>query len=308
MPPRGSPPADGRWVMCGYGRFGRHLTEDLRAEGLEVTIVEPKPIPDTEGVVVGDGFEPAVMERAGVATAAGFVAGTDNDTSNLSLIAAARRVNPDLWVAARQNLPTSESLFAVMEVDALLVPTEVVAHEVFAQLSTPLLWRFLQEAPAWATTGRPARAGKDGRAAAGTICPPCGRSAAPRGAPRSRLAHPSRALLFYLLRNRTTRDQQLPCADYGDAHDDASWPGRRLRSGPRDECCVRGGRRAACVCMTLTSTHREYVVAPGGMYVELACAVDGHQGKLTEPQHPLSTRNGRRPVSAPNTSIAGITV
>ena len=88
------------------------------------------------------------MERAGVATAAGFVAGTDNDTTNLSLIAAARRINPDLWVAARQNLPTSESLFAVMEVDALLVPTEVVAHEVFAQLSTPLLWRFLQEVPA----------------------------------------------------------------------------------------------------------------------------------------------------------------
>ena len=148
LPPRGSPPAEGCWVMCGYGRFGRHLTEDLRAEGLQVTIVEPKAIPDADGVVVGDGFEPSVMERAGVAGAVGFVAGTDNDTTNLSLIAAARRINPDLWVAARQNLPTSESLFAVMDVDALLVPTEVVAHEVFAQLSTPLLWRFLQEVPA----------------------------------------------------------------------------------------------------------------------------------------------------------------
>jgi hypothetical protein len=35
-----------------------------------------------------------------------------------------------------------------MEIDALLVPTEVVAHEVYAQLSTPLLWRFLREMPA----------------------------------------------------------------------------------------------------------------------------------------------------------------
>ena len=35
-----------------------------------------------------------------------------------------------------------------MEVDALLVPAEVVAHEVYAQLSTPLLWRFLREMPA----------------------------------------------------------------------------------------------------------------------------------------------------------------
>ena len=35
-----------------------------------------------------------------------------------------------------------------MQVDALLIPAEVVAHEVYAQLSTPLLWRFIQEMPA----------------------------------------------------------------------------------------------------------------------------------------------------------------
>jgi hypothetical protein len=35
-----------------------------------------------------------------------------------------------------------------MELDALLVPTEVVAHQVYAQLSTPLLWRFVREMPA----------------------------------------------------------------------------------------------------------------------------------------------------------------
>ena len=34
-----------------------------------------------------------------------------------------------------------------MELDALLVPTEVVAHQVYAQLSTPLLWRFVREMP-----------------------------------------------------------------------------------------------------------------------------------------------------------------
>src|SRR3712207_756113 len=35
-----------------------------------------------------------------------------------------------------------------MELDALLVPTEEIAHEVYAQLSTPLLWRFLRAMPA----------------------------------------------------------------------------------------------------------------------------------------------------------------
>ena len=73
------------------------------------------------------------------------MAGTDDDTTNLSLVAAARRVNPDLFVAARQNAPTSAALFTAMDVDALLVPTEVIAHEIYARLSTPLLWRFVRE-------------------------------------------------------------------------------------------------------------------------------------------------------------------
>jgi voltage-gated potassium channel len=149
LPPRGQPPSSGRWVLCGYGRFGRELVGDLRAEGLAVTVVDPvaEAADGETPVVAGHGFEPAVLERAGVADAVAVVAGTDNDTSNLSLIAAARRANPALWVAARQNVPSSAPLFAAMGVDSLLVPTEVVAHEVFAQLSTPLLWRFLQEVP-----------------------------------------------------------------------------------------------------------------------------------------------------------------
>ncbi|MHA6794397.1 NAD-binding protein [Pseudonocardia bannensis] len=149
LPPRGRPPAAGGWVMCGYGRFGRELTADLRAEGLEVCVIEPRsPATGDISVVAGDGFEPGVMARAGIEHAVGFVAGTDNDTTNLSLIAAARRVNPKVFVAARQNKPATAPLFAAMGVDSLLVPTEVIAHEVYAQLSTPLLWRFLQELPA----------------------------------------------------------------------------------------------------------------------------------------------------------------
>jgi voltage-gated potassium channel len=154
-PPRGTPPRHGRWVVCGYGRLGRELTADLRAEGMEVTVIESTPtVTDHDDLLVGDGAEPGVLGRADIASAVGFVAGTDNDTTNLSLVAAARRMNPELFMAARQNRPASAPLFAAMRIDALLVPTEVVAHEVYAQLSTPLLWRFLQELPdrddAWA--------------------------------------------------------------------------------------------------------------------------------------------------------------
>ncbi|SFE92362.1 potassium channel family protein [Blastococcus tunisiensis] len=150
LPERGVPPRSGRWIVCGYGRLGRELTADLRAEGLEVTVIESggAPVEDDADVLVADGSDPEVLALADVEHAVGLVAGTDNDTTNLSLVAAARRSNPRLFLAARQNHTASAPLFAAMKVHALLVPAEVIAHEVYAQLSTPLLWRFLRQLPA----------------------------------------------------------------------------------------------------------------------------------------------------------------
>lgn len=150
-PQRGEPPREGRWVICGYGRFGHEVTSDLRGGGLEVTVLDTsgpqsRTSPDP-AVLVGDAADPDLLDRADLDSAVGFVAGTHNDTTNLSLLAAARERNPDLFLGARQNEVTSAPLFQAMEVDSLLVPTELIAREVYAQLSTPLLWRFLQEMP-----------------------------------------------------------------------------------------------------------------------------------------------------------------
>jgi voltage-gated potassium channel len=149
LPAKGAAPTTGRWIVCGHGRFGQELTEDLRAEGLAVTVIDQRPDAGTDvEIIVGNACEPAVMARADLAHAVGLVAGTDNDVTNLSLIAAARKINPALFIAARQNRPTSAPLFGVVRADWLLVHTEMVAREIYAQLSAPLLWRFLQDMPA----------------------------------------------------------------------------------------------------------------------------------------------------------------
>ena len=148
LPEPGRLPTTGRWVVCGYGRFGREVSEDLRADGLELTVIDLNRDEDLGAeMIVGDASDPAVLAGARLAEAVGFVAGTANDTTNLSLVAAARKINPSLYVAARQNRPAHAPLFAAMEIDWLLVPAEVMAREIYAQLSTPLLWRFLQDMP-----------------------------------------------------------------------------------------------------------------------------------------------------------------
>ena len=153
LPPEGHPPRTGRWIVCGYGRFGQAVTADLRRAGLEVSVVERLPelarLARDHGVEVveGDGTDAGVLQQAAPADAVGVVAGTDNDTTNLSLADAARDLNPGLFVIGRRNLPANALLYAAMELDVVLVPTELVAHEAYAHLSTPLLWRFLQEMP-----------------------------------------------------------------------------------------------------------------------------------------------------------------
>jgi hypothetical protein len=98
----------------------------------------------------------AVLERSGIQEAAGFVAGTDDDVRNLSIVVAARRINPGLFFVLRQNRKATQPLFEAFRSDITVTSPEIVVHECLAQLTTPLLARFLgtvaQRDDAWADT------------------------------------------------------------------------------------------------------------------------------------------------------------
>jgi voltage-gated potassium channel len=75
------------------------------------------------------------------------VAATANDTTNLWLVEAGRRANPDAFLVALQNRRANAPLFEAIGVDFGLVPAEVIAHEVLARLANPVLMRFLPQVP-----------------------------------------------------------------------------------------------------------------------------------------------------------------
>ncbi|HYO41028.1 MAG TPA: NAD-binding protein [Nocardioidaceae bacterium] len=133
----------GRWVVCGHGRYGDELSADLRAEGLDVTVVHVA----GGRVLAGEGDSAHVVESGHVAEAVAFVAATASDTTNLWLVEAARRANPDAFVVALQNRRANAPLFAAVGVDFGMVPAEVIAHEVLARLANPVLMRFLPQVP-----------------------------------------------------------------------------------------------------------------------------------------------------------------
>jgi Trk K+ transport system NAD-binding subunit len=136
-------PPGGRWILCGYGRFGHALAERLRPAGIELTIIDPT-APDADRDIRGDGTEAATLVAAGVAGASGIIAGTDNDVNNLSIAVTARELNPGLFVVIRQNHNANGALFSAFAADFTMVPSRIVAQECIAILTSPLLASFLE--------------------------------------------------------------------------------------------------------------------------------------------------------------------
>ncbi len=139
-------PPHGTWLLCGYGRFGKAVKENLDREGVNTVIVESDP----EGTgcagfcVVGRGTEAETLRTAGVEQAAGIVAGTDNDANNLSIVMTAAQLNPDLFMVARQNKRDNHEIFQAALLDLVMQRSEIIARDIFAVITTPLLGDFLR--------------------------------------------------------------------------------------------------------------------------------------------------------------------
>lgn len=151
------PPRKGLWVVAGYGRFGKAVRRRLKEAELDIVVIEATPDKTGEPgdpYVVGQGTEMDVLEKAGIQRAVGLVAGTDNDATNLAVIMAARSLNPDLFVVARQNQLDNGALFEALHADMVMHHSAIVADRIRVLLTTPLLALFdrlaMYQDDAWA--------------------------------------------------------------------------------------------------------------------------------------------------------------
>jgi Trk K+ transport system NAD-binding subunit len=140
------PPKEKRWIICGYGRFGKAVYQRLRQEGIEIVVIEANPeetgLPK-EGVVVGRGTEAETLSQAGVEVAGGLIAGTDNDANNLSIVVTARELNPDLFIVIRQNHSDNSSIIDAVNADMVMHPSKLIADKIRVLMGTPMLYKFV---------------------------------------------------------------------------------------------------------------------------------------------------------------------
>lgn len=95
-------------VLVGLGNVGFRVVQELIACGTAVVVVEKDPendlrslLPKSVPVLTGDGRDPDVLGRAGLANASALLAVTEDDVTNLSACLMARSLNPKIRVVTR---------------------------------------------------------------------------------------------------------------------------------------------------------------------------------------------------------------
>jgi voltage-gated potassium channel len=138
-------PPNGRWILCGVGRFGSRMARVLEESGEPFTVIDVHPdrVSRRPGSVLGRGTEATTLREAKVDSAVGIIAGTGDDIDNLSIVMTARELNPDLFVVARQENPLNEQLFDSSGADLVARRSLIVARRILAVATTPLLPVFL---------------------------------------------------------------------------------------------------------------------------------------------------------------------
>jgi voltage-gated potassium channel len=140
----------GRWILCGFGRFGQALYREFVSHGLEVQVIEPNAlIPgQPEGTLCGLGTEAVTLNEADIQNVAGIVAGADDDSNNLSIVVTALELNPNLFVIARQNEHSNKDLFSTSLADLVMAPSDVLVNKIRTLLTNRLVDDFLSLARA----------------------------------------------------------------------------------------------------------------------------------------------------------------
>jgi len=135
----------GRWLVVGYGRFGKTVRRHLLESGNQVHVICNDRVDELgDDQTVGEALDAEVMRRAGVENAVGLVCATSTDSHVLGVTGLAREINPGIYTVVRQNSRLNTPLFRELEPNIATLSGYMVAGEVLRVIRAPQLSYFLR--------------------------------------------------------------------------------------------------------------------------------------------------------------------
>lgn len=139
------------YVICGYGRVGQRLVEDLRQADRPFVVVdiadeEIRELRDEQHLhVQGDAEDEETLMKAGIDRARGLILALPKDSSNVFVALTARELNPGLFILARTVDHDNRSKLLNAGVDKVIAPSEVGADRMAQVVLRPNVDEFMEQ-------------------------------------------------------------------------------------------------------------------------------------------------------------------
>ena len=140
------------YIVCGYGRIGRLLTQYLIQKYINVVVIEKDRKHETElnsdGVLylIGDAADENVLIRAGIKRASGIIAGLGIDNENVLLVQLAKQLNPVIFIVARASRDSSKKFLEQAGAHKVISPYDIGARRMAHAILRPTVIKFLETA------------------------------------------------------------------------------------------------------------------------------------------------------------------
>ncbi|ETR74551.1 MAG: TrkA-N domain containing protein [Candidatus Magnetoglobus multicellularis str. Araruama] len=142
----------GHYIICGYGRIGRVLFQQLMTKISDIVVVEQDAhllsVMEEDGItyVHGSSTEEKTLLKAGIKNAHGLVAVLGQDADNVFLVLTARQLNPNLYIVARACQEASKRTLIAAGADRVDSPYDVGAVRMAQAIIRPTVLNFLDYA------------------------------------------------------------------------------------------------------------------------------------------------------------------
>ena len=137
-------------VLCGYGRYGRLLADELCSDNVSFIIVEADAdrISDAQShgylVIKGNATDEETLLAAGVERAKTLVSGLPSDSDNVFITLTARELNSELQIIARVEHRRNQSKLLQAGANRIVMPTVVGANRMAHMITRPTTAEMLE--------------------------------------------------------------------------------------------------------------------------------------------------------------------
>jgi len=132
-------------IICGYGRFGFTLNNMFLKNNISPTIIESNMTvienakrDGCTNIIYGNAEDKNILEKADIQNTKVIIIGTNDDTTNLSIVSTVKKLNKKTLIIARENELLDFSIFSHAKIDHLFLPSQILIHKTTNAIINPL--------------------------------------------------------------------------------------------------------------------------------------------------------------------------